>query len=102
MNKQAPLTHKYLLAMTPNTDDQYNEQKYAIQKKQNKEQELRNIFTEILNSYENDYSEHELKKAKDELEQSLKETNEELYQPTFELWTYDGFIKGTVTKTKIQ
>lgn len=102
MNNQAPLTHIYLLAMTSNTDDQYNEKNYAFRNKEDAEQELRNIFTEILNSYENDYSEHELKKTKDELEQSLKETNEELYQPTFELWTYDGFIKGTVTKTKIQ
>ena len=70
--------------------------------KENAEKELRNIFTEILNSWENDCTEHELKKAKDELEQSLKETNEELYQPTFELWTCYGFIKGTITKTKIQ
>ena len=102
MNNQAPLTHVYLLAMTSNTDDQYNEKNYVFRNKEDAEQKLRNIFTEILNSYENDYSEHELETAKNDLEQSLKETNEELYQPTFELWTYDGFIKGTVTKTKIQ
>ena len=102
MNNQTPLTHIYLLAMTSNTDDQYNEKNYAFRNKENAEKELRNIFTEILNSWENDCTEHELKKAKDELEQSLKETNEELYQPTFELWTCYGFIKGTITKTKIQ
>ena len=102
MNNQAPLTHIYLLAMTSNTDDQYNEKNYAFQNKEDAEKELRHIFTEIVNARKNEYGEHELETAKKELEQSLKETNEELYQPTFELWTYDGFIKGTVTKTKIQ
>lgn len=102
MNNQTPLTHVYLLAMTSNTDDQYNEKNYVFRNKEDAENELRHIFTEVVNARKNEYGEHELETAKNDLEQSLKETNEELYQPTFELWTYDGFIKGTVTKTKIQ
>ena len=35
MNNQTPLTHIYLLAMTSNTDDQYNEKNYAFRNKEN-------------------------------------------------------------------
>ena len=66
MNNQAPLTHVYLLAMTSNTDDQYNEKNYAFRNKEDAEKELRHIFTEIINTRRNEYAEHELKKAKNE------------------------------------
>jgi hypothetical protein len=102
MNNQTPLTHIYILALTSNTDDEYNEKNYAFREKSKAETQLKSFFDEAMQKHKQDYSKNDIRTAKEEYKRSLKETNEELYQPTFELWSYDGFIKGTVTKTKIQ
>lgn len=96
------LKYVYLLALTSNMDDDYNEKNYAFREKMTAIDRLRNTFQNIITEYGREISEHDLETAQKELTESLAETNEESYQPTFELWTYYGFIKATVTKTEIE
>ena len=94
--------HVYILALTSNFDDEYNEKNYVYREKEEAEDNLALLFETIKIEYEKDCSEKELEKETRKLEESLSETNDEYYQPTFELWTCYGFIKGTVTKTEVQ
>ncbi len=96
------LKYVYLLALTSNMDDDYNEKNYAFREKLTAIDRLRDTFQNVIAKYERDVSDHELETVRKELAESLAETNEESYQPTFELWTYYGFIKATVTKTEIE